>query len=66
MSCGQWMMGWAYEFWLIIFYGYYNLRFDDVKTNELHFVSTIPIFWDKVNLQQLLLGPFKLKIVFHD
>jgi hypothetical protein len=39
------MMGWAYDFWLTIFYGYYNLNFDDVKTNELHFVSMILIFW---------------------
>jgi hypothetical protein len=66
MSCGQWMMGWAYDFWLTIFYGYYNLSFDDVKTNELHFVSMIPISWDKVNLQQLLLGLSKLQFVFHD
>ncbi len=67
MSCGRWMMGWAYDFWLTIFYRYYNLSFDDVfKTNELHFVSMIPISWDKVNLQQLLLGLFKLQFVFHD
>jgi ABC-type iron transport system FetAB permease component len=43
-----------------------QLEFDDVKTNELHFVSMILISWDKVNLQQLLLGLFKLQFVFHD
>jgi hypothetical protein len=58
------MMEWAYDFWLTIFYGYYNLSFDDVKTKELHLVSMIPISWDKVNLQQLLLGIFKLQMFF--